>query len=107
MDTQSYDASRLYSRDAGPHCNSWNCPRCSCPSGKSIGDTWYHESQEQYNIEEATVRCSLCECRDDGNGATYAYCDSQGSSYPIGSKECAASSSTTISCHDANSASRM
>ena len=107
MDTQSYDASRLYSTETGPYCSSWDCPRCSCPSGKSINDTWYHEWQEQYNVEENTVKCSLCECRDDGNGVEYVSCEQQGSSYTIAFRECGASSSTTISCHSADSASRM
>ena len=75
MDSQSYDVDRLYTTETGPSCSSWNCPRCSCPTGKVENDTWYHEFQDLYDLDSNRAECSLCVCKKDYDGNLYADCD--------------------------------
>ena len=106
METQGYDTSRLYNSDDG-RFGCYGCPTCSCPDGKNLGDTWYHEYQQQSNIDENTAKCVQCECKEDGHG-NYTSCNYGIDEYPVGSKTCGGSSTTTeISCHDAFAVSRM
>ena len=102
MDTQTYDASRLFTTKVGAICSEDACPRCSCPLGKIAGDKWFHESQNPFmaDINRGSVRCGECECKDDGDGILYAHCEYV-SEYYIGLSSCPESNVTTntISCH--------
>ena len=87
MATGKYDTSRMYTNDVGQSCDS--CPQCECPPGKKVGDTWYHEYQDQYDIQDGgdKARCGYCTCRNDTSGQTYTRCD-WADSYPIGERTC-------------------
>ena len=104
MDSQSYDASRIFAVDTGPICRSEVCPRCSCPTGKVVGDTWYHEFQDRYLKRDNDARCVLCECKDDGDGNLYSYCPESGlddDEYTVGTKSCPPHE--TYQCHESES----
>ena len=102
MDTQTYDASRLFATQTGPSCSQSACPRCSCPFGKSFGDKWFHEYQDpsRSDINSGTVRCGECECKDDGDGILYAHCEYVSWNFD-GLSSCPASDVTnnTVLCH--------
>ena len=53
METQSYDVSRLFASNTGQDCGKYTCPKCSCPTGKNIGDSWYHEYQTHNDIADS------------------------------------------------------
>ena len=102
MDSQSYDVDRLYTTETGPSCSSWNCPRCSCPTGKVENDTWYHEFQDLYDLDSNRAECSLCICKKDYDGNLYADCD-YSDSYTVGAQSCPPKSSETYTCHEQES----
>ena len=98
MDSQSFNVSRMYTLATGPECD-YNCPKCDC-DGRDVGDTWYVEWQNVYDVLQGEARCSECECKSDGEGNTYAYCDYYYvDDYPIGSQTCPAPEEETYECH--------
>ena len=96
MDTKTYDADRLFTKEDGQTCNS--CPSCSCPEGKVNGDEWYKEYQGYYQLAYNQAICSRCQCNDDGDGILYASCDYL-FSYAIGSQSCPPAANEMYSCH--------
>ena len=73
MEIDSYDTSRLFSNNTGPHCDGWDTypyPYCSCPSGKVVGDTWYHD----YRMHDNGIGCAKCKCLEDNQGRLYTDC---------------------------------
>ena len=97
MDIKSYDVSRLYTTYSGPYCGN-SCPRCSCPSGKSVGDSWYQEYQDYFDTVYGQTTCAVCTCVSDGNGNNYVSCGSS-SSYDIGSESCPPIKDEVYQCH--------
>jgi len=94
IDKQTYDASRLFTTDAGPSC-SHSCPKCDC-DGRDAGDKWYIEYQYYWDVNQNVARCSECECKTDFYGSNYADCE-YGDYYIIGTRSCPAE---VYSCHE-------
>ena len=100
IETQTYDASRLFTTNIGPLCGYpkyYNlCPKCDC-DGRNVGDIWYVETQTLRIYDEAT--CAVCECKTDENGNNYADCDNVGNDYIVGSRSCPIDASSEFQCH--------
>ena len=88
MDTESFDASRLFTTDTGPECSSWSCPKCDC-DGRDVGETWYTEFQDDFDYKYGYASCAECTCYDGSwnGGNNYASCDYL-NFYKIGEGKC-------------------
>eukprot|EP01084_Bolivina_argentea_P159353 277536_1 len=73
------DPSRIVTTDIGPGCDNWPNIKCSCPTGKAIGDAWFTEYPDR-DGGFSSIGCAKCECKDGANygGTNYAECDSLG-----------------------------
>ena len=98
METQSYDASRLFTTDSGPSCN-YNCPSCDC-DGRDKGDTWYVEYQDSSDVAvNSFVSCALCECKMDSDGNKYADCEYTDGDFGGGVSSCSNDIVDGYQCH--------
>eukprot|EP01084_Bolivina_argentea_P159360 277552_1 len=86
LDENSYEIrdcidepTRIFTTDTGTYCSNWPNLKCSCPTGKAIGDAWFTEYPDR-DGGFSSIGCAKCECKDGANygGTNYAECDSLG-----------------------------
>eukprot|EP01083_Nonionella_stella_P078478 214798_1 len=97
------DPSRIVTTDIGPGCDNWPNIKCSCPTGKAVGDTWFSEYTDRSDDFGASFGCAKCECQNGDNYginmANIVDCNEVGGFRRSG--QCNEGNVKEIKCHEA------